>query len=74
MSDAPCPSEALKAATRHLDDLEHNRVPAKDKPSAFHHGLITQLVRDLQSYWAAYDLGMQSNIRTRDLSNSGCEG
>lgn len=40
---------ALQAAENHLADLAANRVPAKEKPSALHHGMITQLVAELRS-------------------------
>lgn len=39
---------ALQSAERHLADLAANGVPARDKPSAFHHGLIMQLVAELR--------------------------
>lgn len=40
---------ALQAAEQHLAALAANGVPAKDKPSALHHGLITQLVAELKA-------------------------
>jgi hypothetical protein len=40
---------ALQSAEHHLADLAANRVPARDKPSAFHHGLITTLVAELKA-------------------------
>lgn len=40
-------SAAVDAARRHLDDLANNRVAARDKPSALHHGLITELVAEI---------------------------
>jgi hypothetical protein len=40
---------ALQAAERHLDDLANNRLPHCEKPAAFHHGLITQLVAELRT-------------------------
>lgn len=41
-------SDALRAAKQHLAELAANAVPAKDKPSALHHGLIQTLVNDLE--------------------------
>jgi hypothetical protein len=40
---------ALQSAEQHLAALAANGVPARDKPSAFHHGLITQLVAELRA-------------------------
>jgi len=40
---------ALQAAEQHLAELAANSVPAKDKPSAFHYGLITTLVAELRT-------------------------
>ena len=44
---------ALQAAERYLADLAANRVPHGEKPAAFHHGLITQLVAELRAALAA---------------------
>lgn len=40
---------AFQTAEQHLAELAANRVPARDKPSAFHHGLITTLVADFKT-------------------------
>lgn len=42
-------STALQAAEQHLAELAANGIAARDKPSAFHHGLITQLVAELKA-------------------------
>jgi hypothetical protein len=58
---------ALQAAERHLAELAANGVPAKDKPSAFHHGLITTLVAELKAAGAKLE-------RLRTLALDWCHG
>lgn len=40
--------KAINAAKGHMSDLAHGRVPAEDKPSAFHYGLISELLNVIQ--------------------------
>lgn len=41
-------ASAYIAAKQHLAELAANGVPVRDRPSALHHGLITQLVHEIE--------------------------
>lgn len=55
---------ALQAAEQHLAELGSNGIAARDKPSAFHHGLITQLVAELRT--ANERLAAERKARAQD--------
>jgi hypothetical protein len=40
---------AYTAAKRHLAELAANGVPKCDRPNALHHGLLTELVREIET-------------------------
>ena len=43
-------SECARAIKKHLADLEAGAIPHLDKPTALHHGMLTQAVSDIE-YW-----------------------
>jgi len=38
--------KSFDAASKHLAALAHDRVPVREKPSAYHHGLIQAMMRE----------------------------